>query len=81
MVVRFFGNGPSGGFQVEYAWGNLPIPTVGQTVHADGDDPDFPEGDYTVTDLEWRIGLRGPRIVNIDLQSTKHPAPGASADG
>jgi len=81
MVVRFFGNGPSGGFEVEYGWGNLPIPTVGQIVVADGDDPDFPEGEYTVTDLEWRIGLRGPRLVNIDLEPVKPPAAGSSVDG
>lgn len=52
---------------VEYAWDRPREPIIGEVVTAEGDDPDFPRGNYSVRWVNWLVGLRGPRVFVVEL--------------
>jgi len=57
---------------VDYDFGGLRVPAPGETILADGSDPEFPAGEYEVGPVSFEIGLRGPRAAICPLTRLGH---------
>lgn len=56
MFVRF--RCATAGVDVAYGFGDARVPCRGETIVADGSDPEFPQGVYRVQSVVWDISIR-----------------------
>jgi hypothetical protein len=77
LTVRFTLPLGSEGFQIEYGWGDAPVPMPGEAVCFDGSDPEVPEGTYYVKHRWFDVGLRGLNMVECVLRGEPVPLLGS----
>jgi hypothetical protein len=65
MNVRFV---QTNQIDTTYGFGDARAPVEGESIWADGSDPDFPKGTYKVVSVGWTIGIRGPKEAVVKIK-------------